>query len=55
MGSTLVFNAGTQIGPVPTHIELDTDAEVARWSSYEGIEELALAGVSTRDPDPEPT
>jgi Icc-related predicted phosphoesterase len=55
MGSTLVFNAGTQIGPVPTHIELDTDAGVARWSSYEGIEEFALAGVSTPDPDLSPT
>jgi Icc-related predicted phosphoesterase len=55
MGSTLVFNAGTQIGPVPTHIELDTDAAVARWSSYEGIEEFALSAVSTPDPGPSPT
>jgi Icc-related predicted phosphoesterase len=55
MGSTLVFNAGTQIGPVPTHIELDTDAGVARWSSYDGIEEFALAGVSTPDPGLSPT
>jgi Icc-related predicted phosphoesterase len=55
MGSTLVFNAGTQIGPVPTHIELDTDAGIARWSSYEGIEEFELAGLSTPDPGLSPT
>jgi len=55
MGSTLVFNGGAQIGPVPTHIELDTAAGVASWSSLEGIEEFALVGISTPDPDPEPT
>ena len=64
MGSTLVFNAGAQIGPVPTHIELDTGAESqggggggggSRWSSSVGIEEFALVGISTRDPGPEPT
>lgn len=59
MGSTLVFNAGAQIGPVPTHIELDTgearEGGVASWTSLEGIEEFVLAGISTRDPGPAPT
>ena len=45
IGSTLVFNAGRQIGPVPTHIELDTEAESARWSSLAGVEETSFAGV----------
>ena len=45
LGSTLVLNAGRQIGPVPTHIELDTEAEHARWSSLAGVEETAFAGV----------
>ena len=39
IGSTLVFNAGRQIGPVPTRIELDTETGTARWSSMEGVEE----------------
>ena len=45
VGSTLIFNAGRQIGPVPTHIELDTDAEHARWSSLAGVEETEFAAV----------
>jgi Icc-related predicted phosphoesterase len=45
IGSTLIFNAGRQIGPVPTHIELDTDTELARWSSLAGVEEKTFAGV----------
>jgi Icc-related predicted phosphoesterase len=55
IGSTLVFNGGNQIGPTPTHIVIDTDAGVASWSSYEGVEEFGLAGVSTPGPDPAPT
>jgi len=31
LGSTLVFNAGRQIGPVPPHITLDTEAGTADW------------------------
>jgi Icc-related predicted phosphoesterase len=54
IGSTLVLNAGTQIGPVPTHIELDTDAGVARWSSFDGRGEVALDVVSTPGPDHAP-
>jgi hypothetical protein len=45
IGSTMVFNAGRQIGPVPTHIELDTETATARWSSLEGIEERSFAGI----------
>ena len=43
IGSTLVLNSGRQIGPVPAHIELDTESAVARWSSLKGIEERSLA------------
>jgi Icc-related predicted phosphoesterase len=45
IGSTLVFNAGRQIGPVPTRIDLDTEAECARWFSLAGDEERAFADV----------
>ena len=45
IGSTLVFNAGRQIGPVPTHISLDTDAGTAQWYSLAGDEERAFAEV----------
>jgi Icc-related predicted phosphoesterase len=45
VGSTLVLNAGRQIGPTPTHIELDTNAELARWTSLAGVEETAFAAV----------
>jgi len=40
---TIVFNAGRQIGPVPAHVEIDTDAQIARWSSLAGDEEAAFA------------
>ena len=43
IGSTSVFNAGRQIGPVPTHIVIDTELMLARWSCTEGVEEHALA------------
>jgi Icc-related predicted phosphoesterase len=43
IGTTAVFNGGRQIGPVPTHIEIDTDRMLARWSSLERVEERALA------------
>jgi Icc-related predicted phosphoesterase len=45
IGSTLVLNAGRQLGPVPTSIELDTDTGTVRWSSVEGVEERSLAGA----------
>lgn len=42
IGSTLVFNAGKQIGPVPAFIELDTEANTAIWRSLAGVESLDL-------------
>ena len=40
---TVVVNAGRQPGPEPTRIEIDTDADVAAWVSYLGIDERPLA------------
>lgn len=31
LGSTWVFNAGKQIGPVPPHLTIDTDGASAHW------------------------
>ncbi len=42
LGATWLFNAGKQIGPVPAHIELDLDAAMARWFSYQGLDERRL-------------
>jgi hypothetical protein len=42
IGTTTVLNAGRQIGPIPTCIELDTETRQARWSSLAGVEEVAL-------------
>jgi Icc-related predicted phosphoesterase len=39
---TWVFNAGRQIGPIPTHVEVDTEAGTARWWSMMGSEEIDL-------------
>ena len=39
IGSTTVFNAGRQRGPLPTCIELDTETGQARWSSLAGVDE----------------
>jgi len=43
LGSTWVFNAGKQIGPVPPHITLDTDTETATWFGVFESETLSLA------------
>lgn len=45
IGSTLVMNAGSQIGPTPTHIEIDTETAFARWTSLAGVEEQGFAAV----------
>ena len=45
IGSTLVVNAGMQIGPVPAHIEVDLRTGRARWSSLAGAEERQFADV----------
>jgi Icc-related predicted phosphoesterase len=49
IGQTWVFNAGHQIGKVPTFIELDFTANHARWASIMGSESVDL-----RDPAPPP-
>jgi Icc-related predicted phosphoesterase len=45
IGSTLAFNAGRQIGPIPTHISLDTVEGAAQWYSLAGDEERTFAEV----------
>lgn len=42
IGSTWVFNSGRQIGPCPTHVILDTDAQRAMWFSLAGAEIVSL-------------
>ena len=42
LGATWVFNAGSQIGPVPAHVDIDLGRGVAAWSSLLGKEELSL-------------
>ena len=42
VGSTWVFNAGRQSGPVPTRIEIDLVTRTAAWISILGCEELSL-------------
>jgi hypothetical protein len=39
---TWIFNAGRQIGPVPTHVIIDTDAQQAMWFSLAGNEVVSL-------------
>ena len=41
-GDTWVFNAGKQIGKVPPHITVDTDARTADWFGVFSSEKLAL-------------
>jgi Icc-related predicted phosphoesterase len=45
IGATVVVNSGRQPGPVPTCIEIDTEAGSARWCSYEGVDERPLASL----------
>lgn len=42
LGSTWLFNAGKQIGPVPAHISLDLDAATACWTGLTGHDERSL-------------
>ena len=42
LGQTWVFNAGKQIGKVPAHITVDTDAATADWFGVFGSESLSL-------------
>lgn len=43
VADTWIFNAGRQIGPVPTHIEIDLDAGAASWRSMLGVEDMRLS------------
>jgi Icc-related predicted phosphoesterase len=47
IGATWVFNAGRQLGPTPTRIEIDTDEHCATWVSMMGIEEIDLTATAT--------
>ncbi len=42
LGSTVVFNPGRQIGPVPPHIRIDTDAGTAEWYGVYHSETIEL-------------
>lgn len=42
IGATWVFNCGNQIGPVPAHIIVDTDAREAIWISLAGAQSVKL-------------
>jgi Icc-related predicted phosphoesterase len=48
IGPTWVFNAGRQLGPVPSHIVVDLDREIATWTSLLGVEEQRLSTAPTR-------
>ncbi len=41
-GPTWLFNAGHQLGAIPSHVTLDLAAGSASWWSYEGSQTLAL-------------
>jgi Icc-related predicted phosphoesterase len=42
LGPTTVFNPGRQVGPVPPHITLDTDAGTAEWYGVFDTQTIAL-------------
>jgi Icc-related predicted phosphoesterase len=42
IGTTVVLNAGRQIGPIPTHIVVDTGSGELGWWSLEGSEQARL-------------
>jgi Icc-related predicted phosphoesterase len=46
IGSTWVFNAGQQPGPVPAHVAVDLSEGTAVWTSAAGRAEVELHGVS---------
>lgn len=50
IGTTMVFNAGRQIGPVPTSIEFDLTAGTATWRWMEGSESVCLKTGQRLDP-----
>jgi len=42
LGRTLVFNPGKQVGPIPPHITLDTEARTANWYGVFESETISL-------------
>lgn len=52
LSGTWLFNAGRQIGPVPTTISIDTDANEAAWFSLEGAEAVELGAPLLRPIEP---
>jgi Icc-related predicted phosphoesterase len=48
IGDTWVFNAGHQIGPVPSHVVVDTTLPGAYWSSLAGAEQATLDSAAVR-------
>ncbi len=51
LSGSWVFNAGCQIGPIPTHVVFDTEAREATWFSLAGNERARLdAEEPTREP-----
>lgn len=53
VGATWVFNAGKQIGDIPTHICIDTQLREAVWFSLEnGMEGINLDSASSGDRQP---
>jgi len=51
IGQTWVFNAGRQIGDIPTAISVETEAGEAAWFSLEGAESVRLDLPLTRPVD----
>jgi Icc-related predicted phosphoesterase len=47
LGDTWVFNPGRQIGPVPTHIEIDLVDGTATWRSLLGQESVEMTSRTT--------
>lgn len=46
IGRTWVFNSGHQIGPIPSHVVVDTDGPDAYWLSLYGAQTTALDATS---------
>lgn len=51
IGDTWVFNAGHQVGPIPTHVVVDTDGPRAYWLSLYGAETADLGAQLSRPLD----
>jgi Icc-related predicted phosphoesterase len=49
IGSTWVFNAGYQLGPMPACVVIDTDEEAILWFSTTRLEQARLGAHEPRD------